>query len=87
MRNCLLSRLLHVDSHVDFYLVVVHAGLHCMLCGQVIRATTMLICDQCSRGWHMGCLTPPIARNTSQQMVLSSIAPNKPNVFIHVVRW
>jgi hypothetical protein len=29
-------------------------------CGQFLRTTTMLMCDQCSRGWHMGCLTPTL---------------------------
>ncbi len=31
-----------------------------MLCGQALGATTMLICDKCFRGWHMGCLMPPM---------------------------
>jgi hypothetical protein len=30
-----------------------------MLCEQYFGVITMLIYDQCSQGWHMGCLTPP----------------------------
>jgi len=30
------------------------------MCGQFIRATTMLLCDQCSKGWHMGCRNPSL---------------------------
>jgi len=43
---------------MDPSLVMVLTGLQCMLCGQALGATTMLICDKCSRGWHMGCLMP-----------------------------
>jgi hypothetical protein len=35
---------------------MIFASLQCMLCGQ--RASTMLICDKCSQGWHMGCFMP-----------------------------
>jgi len=43
------------------YYVMVPTNLQCiMLCGQSLRATIMLICDQCCRGWHMGCLIPPL---------------------------
>jgi len=45
---------------LTFFFVVVPIGLWCMLCGQFLGAITMLMCDQCSRGWHMGCLTPPL---------------------------
>jgi hypothetical protein len=41
-------------------LAMVPIGLRCMLCEQVSRVATMLICDKCSQGWHMGCLMPPM---------------------------
>ncbi len=55
MHNCAPSHLLNVDGQIDAFLGMVLVGLRCMLCGQSLRATTMLIYDQCSRGWHMGC--------------------------------
>jgi hypothetical protein len=45
---------------LTLFFVVVLIGLWCMLCGQFLGTTTMFMCDQCSRGWHMGCLTPPL---------------------------
>ncbi len=32
----------------------------CILCEQFTRVAIMLICNQCSRGWHMGCFTLPL---------------------------
>jgi hypothetical protein len=52
--------LLIVDGQMDPSLVVVLASLWCMLCEQVSRASTMLICDRCFWSWHMGCLMPPM---------------------------
>ena len=42
-------------------LVVVPAGYKCVVCREKKDATTMLLCDQCQRGWHMACLTPPLS--------------------------
>jgi hypothetical protein len=50
----------NVDGQIDPSLVVVLVGLRCMLCEQVSRTTTILICDKCSRGWHIGCFMPPM---------------------------
>jgi len=49
-----------VNGQNDPFLAMIFAGLQCMLCGQSSRATTMLIYDQCSQGWHMGCFMPPM---------------------------
>ena len=59
--NCAPCHLPHIDGIVDPTLAIVLAGLRCMLCGHATGAATMLVCDRCSRGWHMGCLTPPFA--------------------------
>jgi len=48
----------HVDGQMDASLAVVFASLRCVLCGQTSGVTTMLICDKCSQGWHIGCLMP-----------------------------
>ncbi|BBN09865.1 hypothetical protein Mp_4g23350 [Marchantia polymorpha subsp. ruderalis] len=60
VRNCAPCHLPNVDGTMDPSLAIVRAGLRCMLCGSVGQAARMLVCDRCSRGWHMSCLTPPI---------------------------
>ena len=42
-------------------LAVVPTGYRCVVCGEKKGAATMLLCDQCQRGWHMTCLTPPLS--------------------------
>ena len=60
VRNCAPCHLPNIDDSIDCSLAVVPAGLRCMLCGSARGAATMLICDGCSRGWHLACLTPPL---------------------------
>ena len=60
VRNCAPCHLPNVDGTMDPSLAVVRAGLRCMLCGSARDAARMLLCDICSRGWHMSCLTPPV---------------------------
>jgi hypothetical protein len=60
VHNCAPCHLPNVDDTVDPSIAVVPAGLKCMLCGLASGAATMLVCDSCSRGWHMSCLTPPL---------------------------
>ncbi len=54
--NCAPCHLPNVNGQNDPSLAMIFASLQCMLCGQ--RASTMLICDKCSQGWHMGCFMP-----------------------------
>ncbi len=37
MRNCALCHFLHVDGHIDHYLLGVFTKFHYMLCGQATR--------------------------------------------------
>jgi len=60
VRNYAPYHLPNVDGIVDPSLVVIRAGLRCMLCGSKGGAAHMLVCDRCSRGWHMACMTPPM---------------------------
>jgi hypothetical protein len=60
VHNCVPCHLPNVDGTVDPSLAVVQAGLRCMLCGSKGGASHMLVCDRCSRGWHMACMTPPM---------------------------
>lgn len=46
----------NMNGQIDPSLVVVLIGLWCKLCGQ----SSLLICDQCSKRWHMGCLMWPL---------------------------
>ncbi|CAM6090591.1 unnamed protein product [Calypogeia fissa] len=62
VRNFAPYHLPNVDGTIDPSLAVICVGLKCMLCGSASGATTMLICDSCSRWWHMSCLTPPVDR-------------------------
>jgi hypothetical protein len=47
----------HVDGTVHPGTSHIFAGLRCRLCGSTKRAATMVICDVCSTGWHLECLT------------------------------
>jgi hypothetical protein len=58
--NCVPCHLPNADGHIDPSLPVIPIGLWCMLYGQSIGVATMLVCDWCSRGWHMACLTSPL---------------------------
>jgi hypothetical protein len=53
VRNCAPCHLPNIDGTVDPIVAMVLAGLKCMLCGLVSGAATMLVCNSCSRGWHM----------------------------------
>jgi hypothetical protein len=50
----------NVDGIVDPSLAVVRVGLKCMVCGSKGGVAHMLVCDKCSRGWHVVCMTPPM---------------------------
>jgi len=56
--NYVPCHLPNVDGIVDPSLAVVWAGLRCMLCGSRGGVAHMLVCDSCSRGWHMARMTP-----------------------------
>jgi hypothetical protein len=60
VRNCAPCHLPNVDGTVNPSLAVVRADLKCMLCGSRGGVAHMLVCDKCSRGWHMACMTPPM---------------------------
>ncbi len=60
MHNCAPCHFPHVDGSIDLFLTIVPTRFHCMLCGQAVGAATMLICDPCSKGWHMGYFMPPL---------------------------
>jgi hypothetical protein len=58
-KNCAPCHL-PIEGTVRLELAVVPEGLSCFVCGEKKIAATMLLCDQCQRGWHMACLRPPL---------------------------
>jgi hypothetical protein len=58
--NCAPCQLPHIDGTVHPGTSHNFAGLRCRLCSSARRAATMVICDVCSIGWHLECLTPPL---------------------------
>jgi hypothetical protein len=59
-RNYVPCYLPHIDGTVYPSTSHIPTGLRCRLCGSAKRAATMVICDICSIGWHLECLTPPL---------------------------
>lgn len=59
-KNC-APRHLPLDGSLHHELEVVLDGLPCIVCGEKKGVATMLLCDQCQRGWHMACLMPPLS--------------------------
>jgi hypothetical protein len=58
VRNRAPCQLPNVDGTINPSLAVVWADLRCMLCGSRGGVTHMLVCDKCSKGWHMVCMIP-----------------------------
>jgi hypothetical protein len=59
-RNCAPCHLPHIDGTVHPSTSHIPTGLRYQLCGNAKHAATMVICDICSTGWHLECLTPPL---------------------------
>ena len=59
-KNCAPCHL-PIEGTICPKLAVVPTGYRCVVCGEKKGAATMLLCDQCQRGWHMACLTPPLS--------------------------
>ena len=60
-KNCAPCHLL-IKGTVYPKLVVVPPGYKCVVSGEKKDPTTILLCDECQRGWHMACLTPPLSK-------------------------
>ncbi|KXZ48232.1 hypothetical protein GPECTOR_29g136 [Gonium pectorale] len=50
-----------IDPIEDPWLFRPRADLPCEVCASPRGESTMLLCDGCNTGWHLGCLTPPLA--------------------------
>ncbi len=62
VHNCVPCHIPNVNGQIDLSLMVVLSNLWYMLCEQFSRIATMLICYQCSQGWHMWCLMPSLKK-------------------------
>jgi hypothetical protein len=58
--NCAPYHLPHIDGTVHPRISHISGGLRCRLYGSAKRVATMIICDICSTGWHLECLTLPL---------------------------
>ena len=51
---------LPIEGTIHFELAVVLEGFLCFVCEKKKGTATMLLCNQCQRGWHMTCLRLPL---------------------------
>ena len=65
-KNCAPYHL-PIEGTVYPELAIVPESLPCFVCGKKKIAATMILCDQCQRGWHMTCLTPTLTSLPSEQ--------------------
>ena len=61
-----LSRRGDAGGHIKVAYCSEHTDVHdparnakCMKCGRFDGATTMVLCSECDRGWHIRCMDPP----------------------------
>ena len=59
-RNCAPCHLANINPAIDPTLAEVREYAPCMVCGSPQNEEVMLICDGCNRGYHIGCLDPPL---------------------------
>lgn len=59
-KNVAPCHLPHLDGTLDPYAAVIPAGLKCRECGDARRGYALVLCDACSKGWHIDCLRPPL---------------------------
>jgi hypothetical protein len=64
-------------------LVIALIWFFCMLCEQFTGVAIMLICNQCSRGWHMGCFM----LSWEEMLIKNVFAHSAHDSPTHVVRY
>jgi hypothetical protein len=60
MKDCAPCHLAHIDPTIDPTLVPISDDLPCEVCGSPDDSESMLLCDNCNRGFHMQCCSPPM---------------------------
>jgi transposase InsO family protein len=59
--ECAPCHLSNIDPTLDPTLRHVGANTPCTICGSPDVDVPMLLCDGCNRGYHLGCLAPPLS--------------------------
>ncbi len=59
--NCSPCQLSDVDPEQDLSQLTVDGDLLCSVCGSPDDEAAMLVCEGCALGWHIYCLSPPLA--------------------------
>jgi len=59
-KNCTPCHL-SIEGFVHPELIVVSIVLPYYMCGKKKGVATLLLCDQCQRGWHVAYLMPPLS--------------------------
>ena len=67
-KNCAPCHL-PIHGFVHPKLAIVPYGFCCFMCREKKGVAIMLLCDQCQRGWHMACLTPPLSTLSSRRWI------------------
>ncbi|GAQ89454.1 putative retrotransposon protein [Klebsormidium nitens] len=60
IENCAPCHNPNIDTTIDPTLTTVTADHACQICKSPGRQATMLLCDYCLEGYHMGCLEPAV---------------------------
>lgn len=60
--NLTLCHLPDIDGAIDLTMAFVDDDLECQGCGSPQYEAEMLVCDNCLEGWHIWCLSSPLAR-------------------------
>jgi len=60
--NCAPCHLPGIDGTIDWSLGRPDKNLPCELCKMPDHEDSMLLCDECNKGFHMACLNPPLSK-------------------------
>ena len=60
MKNCAPCLLPDVDGSVDPLRATITDSVACEVCQRADGEDTMLLCDQCNKGYHMECMVPAL---------------------------
>ena len=69
MQNCAPCHLTGFDPAINPTLAPVPPDLPCQICNSPNEEHEMLLCDSCNAGYHMRCLSPPLAKVPDDEWV------------------
>jgi hypothetical protein len=62
MQSLTHCHLPNINPAIDVSRATVPKHLPCQVCNYTDKGHTMLLCDACGNGWHIGCLQPPLTQ-------------------------